>query len=84
MPPFLAAILANVAANMAAAPASDRIRAAWARSRFPGEPRAAIRRAPQVPPARTVITPPVSYGPPVPAGRPGSGPRIAAQLAARR
>ena len=84
MPTFLAAILANALGSMAAAPASARIRSMLNATGRPGEPRTALRAAPQLPEPRVTLTPRVSYGPPVPASLPGTGGRIAAQLAARR
>lgn len=84
MPTFVAAILANMLGGMAAAPASARVRALLNQTGRITGPRRWERPAPQLPAPRSELTPPVSYGPPVPAARPGSAARIAAQLAGRR
>lgn len=84
MPPFLASILSSVIGGAVAEPAGAAIRAMLARTGRIGEPRSSSRPAPQLAPPRVELTPPVSYGPPVPAMRPGTASSIAAKLAARR
>lgn len=83
MPPFLATILAGVVSSVAAESVNARIRAAWAPARGIGEARSSERAAPQTVDPRAVLTPRVTYGPPVNVTRPPTAAGIASRLAAR-
>jgi hypothetical protein len=82
MPQIIAAILANMLGGAAAQPLGDRLRTLYRSRAVPG--RSAPYRAPQLPAARAVITPRLSWGPPVPAAPEGSAQGLAARLAGRR